>query len=583
MVQSENLLDILAFNQKREAETSSFSYSVNINFLRNFTIEGIEPFLKNYLYKSDIRPDIVFGNFNNIQQEIFDNDSHIYSANPEIIVVAVCLENLLPDKSSFGWKSDETIAEIKNYINLLLKKTNALIAITTLATPFFSEIGITNIHENNGLIFETEKLNQRIREYVTDNPSRCLVLDVDRMVNILGYDASMDRRFWYSSSAPYKKELLALIASELTRVVRALKGLSKKCLVLDCDNTLWGGIIGEDGINGLKLDNISSPGKIFYDFQKTILALFERGVILCLCSKNNEDDIWTVLDYHPHSLIKRSHISAYRINWNDKATNIQEIANELNLGLDSFVYIDDSPIECGLVKDMLPEVTVLQVPLKLYELPSILFKDGWFDTLQLTAEDKARTRMYKEESLRKTEKLKYIDIDEYLSSLDIHIEINEARETEIARIAQLTQKTNQFNFTTKRYSEKEITDFCKSKNHKVFQVKVGDKYGEMGISGVVILQRNIDKGIVDTFLMSCRVLGRKVEFAFIDYCFVKTENDWKVKTWEAYYFPTQKNQQIAEYWTHMGFEITYTENGNKTYSLKVKNRTKQNLQFIKRI
>jgi FkbH-like protein len=581
MAQTENLIDILAYNQKREADSASFRHTVKINFLRNYTVEGIEPFLKNSLYKSDIKPEIIFGNFNNIQQEILDENSHIYSANPDIIIVALCLENLLPDKSFYGWESDETFSEIKNYIDTLLKKTKALIAVTTVVPPLYSETGITNIQENKGLFYEAEKLNQNIRQYVSENPSRCFIIDVDRIASVLGHDAVMDSRFWYSSSAPYKKELLSLMACEIARIVRALKGLSKKCLILDCDNTLWEGIIGEDGIKGIKLDNISSPGKIFYDFQKTIIALYERGVTLCLCSKNNEPEVWDVLDNHPHSLIKRSHISAFRINWNDKATNIRELAKELNLGLDSFVFVDDNPVECGLVKEMIPEVTVLQVPEKLYDLPTLLLKDGLFDTLQITTEDKSRTKMYQEESIRKNEQSKYADINEYLASLQIQIKINEVMDADVARVAQLTQKTNQFNFTTKRYSENEISEFCKSENHKVFQVKVADKYGEMGVTGVVILKHEGEKGIVDTFLMSCRVLGRKVEFAFIDYCFEKAEKEWGIKNWDAFYFPTQKNQQIAEFWPQLGFEMCKEENGNKIFLLSVQKKIKQNLSFIK--
>lgn len=581
MAQTENLLDILAYNQKREADSATFRHSVKINFLRNFTIEGIEPFLKNCLYKIDIKPEIVFGNFNNVQQEILDESSHIYSAHPDIIVVALCLENLLPDKSFYGWKSDETFSEIKNYLDTLLKKAKALITVTTVIPPYYSETGITNIPENKGLFYEAEKLNQNIRLYVSENPSRCFTIDVERLASILGYDAAMDNRFWYSSSAPYKKGLLSLMASEIARMVRALKGLSKKGLILDCDNTLWEGIIGEDGIKGIKLDNISSPGKIFYDFHKAIIALYKRGVTLCLCSKNNEPDVWDVLDNHPHSLIKRSHISAYRINWNDKATGIRELAKELNLGLDSFVFVDDNPVECGLVSEMIPEVMVLQVPEKLYELPTLLLKDGLFDTLQLTVEDKSRTKMYQEESMRKREQSKYNDINEYLASLEIQIEIKEVKDADVARVTQLTQKTNQFNFTTKRYSEKEISEFCKSDNYRVFLLKVADKYGEMGVTGIVILQRDGAKGIVDTFLMSCRVLGRKVEFAFIDYCFEKLEKEWGIKNWEAFFYQTQKNQQIAEFWPQIGFEMSNEENGNKIYALSAQKRIKQNLSFIK--
>ena len=214
------------------------------------------------------------------------------------------------------------------------------------------------------------------------------LVDFERIIRLLGEEKTIDYRFWYTSKALFKKDFLNAYAQEIVKIAKALKGRTKKCLVLDCDNTLWGGIIGEDGISGIKLDKHIYPDKLYYEFQQNVINLHERGIIIALCSKNNEEDVWEILDNHPSCLLKRRHVAAWRINWDDKSSNIKSIANELNLGIDSFVFVDDSPLECELVKKMLPDVTVLQVPQKLYTYPKILLHDGWFDTLHISEEDK---------------------------------------------------------------------------------------------------------------------------------------------------------------------------------------------------
>jgi FkbH-like protein len=255
------------------------------------------------------------------------------------------------------------------------------------------------------------------------------------------------------------------------------------------------------------------------------------------------------------------------VNWNDKASNISSLAKELNLGVDSFVFVDDNPVECGLIQDMLPEVTVLQVPEKLYTYPQLLNRDGLFDTLALSAEDRQRSQMYRDEANRKHEQAKFESLDQYLASLSLSISVHPVRNDEVPRVAQLTQKTNQFNLTTRRYPEARIAALSSDPDWAVMSLFVRDKFGESGLTGVLIARREGDVGIIDSLLMSCRILGRNIEKAFIKEAFAKLERSWGVNAWRAEFIPTLKNQQVAGFWPSIGFSILESRDSHTLYEL----------------
>jgi FkbH-like protein len=390
----------------------------------------------------------------------------------------------------------------------------------------------------------------------------------------------MDYRFWYMSKAPFKQSFLNLYALEVFKIVRALKGKIKKCLLLDCDNTLWGGVVGEDGISGISLDRHSYPGNVYYDFHKQILRLHDRGVLIALVSKNNEEDVWEILERHSDCLIKRKHLSAWRVNWNDKAENIRSIAAELNLGIDSFVFVDDSPVECDLVRGLLPDVSVIQVPSKLYLLPGVLARDGLFDTLVLSAEDRIRSAMYQAETLRKQAEGTFTTLEEYLTTLGLEATIHLARLDDLARIAQLTQKTNQFNLTTRRYSVAQIEAFHHSSNAAVFSLNVSDRFGDSGLTGVLIALREGTVGKIDTFLLSCRVLGRNLETVFLDRCLVMLQKCWGVSKWFAEYIPSPKNGQTADFYSRVGFTVIQEDSAVKVYQSNSDQRQSLEISYI---
>ena len=483
-VKAPSLSEVLAF-VNAAAPPALQGAEVRVSFLRNFTIEGIEPFLKYHLLKSGLSLSGTFGNYDMMRQELLDPGSHIYTHSPDVIVAALHLESYLPDAGDGGWVAARVMEELAPLFEQIARLSPALIAVNTFISPFYADFGIASVADRHSRYDEVLELNRLVRAFVAARPSRFVLMDWERMARLLGEEESMDYRFWFMSKAPFKKGFLNLYALELAKVARALKGKGKKCLVLDCDNTLWGGVVGEDGPGRIALDRHAYPGNAFREFQKGVLRLHGRGVLIALCSKNNEEDVWEVLDGHPDSLLRREHLSAWRVNWQDKATNLRSLALELNLGLESLVFLDDNPAECGLIRDLLPEVTVLQVPQKLYDYPFLLDQHGLFDTLTLSAEDLQRSRMYRVEAERREEQARFETLEQYLASLAISIGVHELQAGEVARVAQLTQKTNQFNLTTRRYSEPQIAQFQGSSEWGVITLGVRDRFGDQGLTGVL--------------------------------------------------------------------------------------------------
>jgi FkbH-like protein len=552
----ETLSEMLGVINRTDTLDENSLTSVKIYVLRNFTIEGIDPYIKYKFLQSGLKADIIYGNYDSITQEIIDDSSLLYKNKTDLIVISLYLETYLSGTWRSNWDSIDVFDGLKTIYLELASKTTATILINTFISPFYSNYGVGGGAEFPSRFHETEKLNQMIRDFVRDTGQQFVLIDWARFIRLIGESDSLDYRFWYMSKSPFKKKFLEAYASEITTVTRALMGKSKKCLVLDCDNTLWGGVVGEDGLHGIALDPHSYPGNVFFEFQQSVIELYERGVILALCSKNNERDVWDVFENHQYCRLTRDHFSATRINWEDKASNIRAIAQELNIGLDSFVFVDDSSMECGLVGSMLPEVTVLQVPAKLYTYAQLLNRDGLFDSLASSKEDKSRSKMYRDESKRKTERYKFETIEQYLSSLSLSITVHQATLEEIPRISQLTQKTNQFNLTTRRYSEQQILSFINQPSWIVISLSVTDRFGAFGLTGVLIASISECTVYVNTYLLSCRVLGRNIEFAFFKSAAEIIHRRWNITNWRAEYIKTQKNKQVEVFLPALGFTIT---------------------------
>ncbi|MBO4315759.1 MAG: HAD-IIIC family phosphatase [Prevotella sp.] len=390
-----------------------------------------------------------------------------------------------------------------------------------------------------------------------------------KMIDFLEFTSSysshelVNWKYYYISQMQLNAKLIRDFSTWFARKEEELAFKRKKCLVLDLDNTLWGGILGEDGDMGIQIGG-DYPGNAFHDWQQALLELSKTGVLLTVCSKNDEQDVLRVWENHPFMVLRRDHFCAWRINWQDKATNIKELANELNISLDSMVFLDDSPSERLLVKKMLPMVCVPDFPDKPYELMPFFRQlvNRYFRVYSVTNEDVQKVRQYKTNAIRTIERSQYPDMDSYLQSLEMEISVLPIDNYHISRIAQLTQKTNQFNLTTHRLTEQDIRKQI-ANDWKIYCLHVRDKFGDDGITGAIFITPT---NHIDNLLLSCRVLGKGIEYAFVSFVLNLLYNNG-VKTITACYVPSAKNTQIAHFYDHLGFTLTEDNTIEKKYKI----------------
>jgi FkbH-like protein len=394
-------------------------------------------------------------------------------------------------------------------------------------------------------------LNEGMRE-VLAALGNAYFLDLSQVLARLGFERFYDTRYWHIGRAPYARDALREVAETATRYWLATRGRARKCLVLDCDNVLWGGIAGEEELAGLAL-GAEHPGSAFREFQQEVKNFAARGVILALCSKNEPETVWRVFRDHAGMVLQEHDIAASRINWRDKAENLREIAAELNIGLDSLVFLDDSEFEIERVRSALPMVEAVHMPVdRAVDYRNLLLAGGWFDTLAISEEDRSRGAMYRAEADRRLARNAIPDLAGYLRSLEMVAELALAGPGEIARVAQLTQRTNQFNLTTRRYSEHDIRALVEDLACDVLTIRVRDRFGDAGIVGAAILRSQGPLAIVDTLLMSCRVLGRGVEQVLAESC-VDLAARRHCSEIEGHYVQSAKNGLVADFWTSLGF------------------------------
>lgn len=373
---------------------------------------------------------------------------------------------------------------------------------------------------------------------------------LDSIERCVGSLRAFDARTAYLYRQPWRETFWLEVARDLARALATARVAPHKCLVLDCDDTLWGGIVGEVGLGGIALGD-DFPGSVYLDFQRQILALHDRGVLLALASKNDEASVWEVFERHDAMLLRRDHLAAWRIDWSSKANNVAAIAAELNLGRDSLVFVDDNPSEIAEVSALHPEVTCLRVPEEPAELPRLLPEAALFDGLGTTTEDRTRTQMVRAEASRRRERAAMTE-EQFLASLELEVEVRQAAPEHLARVAQLIAKTNQFNLTSIRRSPEEVEALAKADDARILIARVADRFGDYGLVGVAVLRAGHAAWSLDTFLLSCRVLGRGVETAFLALAaeHLRREGAQRLR---AHYVETPKNGPVAQLLPDHGF------------------------------
>ena len=545
---------------------------LNVTILPNITIEPFKPYLAYFAYQLGFHAEISLGEYDNIYQEAVGNQSELISRDTDFVIVFMRLEGISWDLArNFSALNRTQIEEEKTRIgayvaeamNGIRQNTDATILWHGFDGPLNPALGVLDYQNANGQTATVEALNNMLKAELQQLNDAHFV-DLNLALMRLGSEEFYDQRYWHIAKAPYSRKALMQLASENMRFVSARVGKNKKCLVLDCDNVLWGGVLGEEDIAGIELSRVH-PGSAFFEFQQEVLNLYHRGVIVSLCSKNDAEVVWQVFREHPDMLLREEHIACARINWNDKSTNIRAIAEELNIGLDSIVFVDDNLFEINFIRETLPEVTLIHLPAeRAYCNREVLASCGYFDTVTLTEEDRARGKLYKAEATRKSLQAEQPSLQSYLESLGMVVEIDFADPVSIPRIAQLTQKTNQFNLTTRRYTEAEIDRLAADADADVVSLTLRDKVGEMGLIGVGILKYDAESAHIDTMLVSCRALGREVEDVFLSECLTLAQ-ERGCKAAIGYFAPTRKNGQTADFYTRRGFQVHRHSEDEKSF------------------
>ena len=546
---------------------------LKIAVVRNITLESIEPYLTYFIQSIGFKPTYYFSLYDDAIQQIHDSNSPLYQFKPDIIIMAIKLESLCPDLfNNFCALSDKKREQTQMFIqqyfeqlfSSLKKNTSAPVLFNNFETPTAPSFGIYDSQSLNHQQYTIKKLNILLVELIQTH-SHIYLVDVDLLQHRIGSQHYYDLRYWYIGKAPYSKLAYPLLAKEYSKYCRALFGKNKKCLILDLDNTLWGGIIGEDGINKIQLGH-AYPGSAFVDFQKAILTLYYRGVILAICSKNNLTDVMPVLNEHPDMVLRLKHFSVMKINWNNKVDNIREIAQEINIGLDSLVFIDDSDFEINFVKELLPEVTSIKLSKDPAQYAYFLMNFGLFDTLLYSEEDKNRTIMYRAEASRNQLKSSFDNIENYYRSLSIQVEIKRADEYSLSRISQLTQRSNQFNLTTQRYTESQLKEKMHSLQSDVFYLTVSDRFGKHGLVGVAIIDYHEGRktAYINTFLLSCRVISYNVENVLLK-TILDTCRSKGIQEVIGEYIQTDKNNLVKNFYTERYFQVESSADNRTVY------------------
>ena len=553
-----SLSDYIALS--KNIDDLKYDKKLKVAILSSFTLNGLNETLHVKCSELGIRYQSYIGGYNQYNQELLNPESGLYNFSPDITFLIIDVRNVLGDSfhDAHDMSDDERkilakekINELENLIQTFENNSNSKLVITNLNVPSYSPHGIIETKLNFGFHEMIEEINNSLR-HISKNYSSVYVYDFRQFISKFGEQNIFDYRQFHLGDIQIIFNFIPYLANNLMNYIKPISGTNRKCIVLDLDNTLWGGIVGEDGFDGIELGDTPN-GKAFVEFQKELFSLWNQGIILAINSKNNVEDAMKVISEHPNMVLREKNFANIQINWDDKAINLKKIADEINIGLNSIVFFDDDKINCERIKQEFPEVLTVNLPNDPSEFSPILKELNDFHVLQRTDEDKKRGEMYAQQRERKKFEKSISNLDDFLKDLDIRVNIKRSNDYLIPRISQLTLKTNQFNLTTKRYQEEEIRNLSNDKKFTVGCAQVLDKFGDNGITGVFIIEKNTKFWLIDTFLLSCRIMGRGVENAIISQI-LKDAKDEGVDEVKAQFIPTPKNKPAENFLSDYGFK-----------------------------
>ncbi|MEO5345965.1 MAG: HAD-IIIC family phosphatase [Magnetococcus sp. YQC-9] len=550
------------------------------------TMDHLLPVLRLYLAAAGFDVTLFNAEFNTLHQTVLDPGSELYAFGPEIIWLATHFRDsgldTLPGATNAAIETAiaESVSRFRDLWQALRTHTSAIILQNNADTPteriFGNFEGCILWGRANLLRRFNLELAQEARAHHVQ------LIDLDHLSAQFGRRAWHDAPYWHHSKHAFAPDASGLVARSVAGVIRACKGLSKKCLVLDLDNTLWGGVIGDDGLEGIQLGNGSAAGEAFLAWQHYLKGLNERGIILTVCSKNEEDNAKIPFQEHPEMVLKLTDIAVFVANWHNKADNIRAIAETLELGLDSFVFLDDNPAERELVRRNLPMVTVPELPNDPALYVGTLDLLGCFETTSFSSEDLARGQMYRENAARKLTSQHFTNLEDFLRDLRMVSVYGALNSLTRARASQLILKSNQFHLTTTRYAEKELEAMMNAPGYLCRYYRLEDRFGDNGLISVVILRHDQQTLLVDTWVMSCRVLARGME-EFIRNDMVKQAQVLGCTRLTGWYRPTKKNQLVARLYERLGFECLEECDGATFWQLVVDSTTSPSPVFIEAV
>jgi len=551
------------------------SPDIRIAYLGSHVIEPLPAYVEVSLATAGLVAAGWFGQFNQYTQEVLRPDPDLVAFDPQLVLLAVSLRDIAPeahdsldtlDRDAKLTLIAQIVGELVAWAEAAKKATGATLLITNFPRRSYPRLGIADLKAEMGEVEFHTRLNLALLEAFKED-LRAHVLDIERITSRIGKERSFNARTYYLARMPWDTTLLTHLAQEMHRYVHALLCLTKKCLVLDLDNTLWGGILGEEGPESIAIGPGTPHGEAFWDFQLRLAILKRRGVLLAIASKNNLSDVEEAFARCPMPLALGD-FAAVEINWQGKHKSIERIAKTLNIGLDSMVFVDDNPVECELIKQLLPQVTVLPLPPSPSEYPELISQLMAFETIRITEEDRVKARQYLENNKRSSRLAEAGSLEDWLQSLGTVVRLRHATSIEVPRIHQLFVKTNQFNVTTKRYTVAEVEHFLADDRFDLLLVDVGDRFGELGIVGLVLVDRDSTTPLIDSFILSCRAMGREIETAVVNHLkevYLLAGEDAGLR---ACFVPTKKNLPVADLFEREGFAIAASlDTGEKRYLL----------------
>ena len=565
---------------RKELMEGTYNKELKIAVLGGSTTNEIVNILDLFLLKKGYLPSFYQSEYNKYYEDaIFGNDE-LSNFNPDLIYIHTTHENV-SEYPSFNANIEDVEILYENELFKFqsiwtsLEKFNCPIIQNNFDFPVHRSLGNLDSYDFRGRTYFLSKLNMGFAKEAQINNS-LYINDINYLSASVGLQNWFDKNLWFTAKYAVSFDAIPVLANNIANLISAILGQTKKCLVLDLDHTCWGGVIGDDGLNGIKLGNESPAGEAYMAFQKYAKELKQRGILLAVSSKN-EHDIAKEGFTHSDSVLSFEDFTSFKANWEPKFTNIESIANEINIGLDSLVFIDDNAMERNIVESQLPFVAVPNVGDNVLNFIDFIEKNGYFEVGNLSSDDINRNQFYADNQQRAKQQSVFENYQDFLFSLEMEAEIKPFSDVYMERITQLVNKTNQFNLTTHRYTVTEVEAITKDEKFITMYGKLSDKFGDNGLISLIIGEIENDNCIIDTFLMSCRVLKRDMEFAMFD-LLVQECQQRKLNKIIGVYKKTPKNNMVANLYSEFGFNLLENETDDvTTWKLDLKDYNKKQI------